>query len=81
MIRPLLITLWVSSALSGAEHKLKASPDSIVWGNYWATLEWALLWADPWNERVWERALGRGRKRGPGVADQEPSPTLPTADP
>jgi len=36
MIRPLLITLCVSSALSGAEHQLKASPDSIAWGNYWA---------------------------------------------
>ena len=36
MIRPLLITLCVSSALSGAEYKLKASPDTIEWGNYWA---------------------------------------------
>jgi acetamidase/formamidase len=36
MIRPLLITLCISSALSGAEHKVKASPESIAWGNYWA---------------------------------------------
>ena len=59
MTRLLLLANLMAVALPAAEYKLKASPDTIVWGNYWAGAKPALtvksgdvveiqnVWGDP----------------------------------